>query len=230
MKKKINNKKIYFYYYIVFFIFLLFIYFLFQNNFKNVNFNNFKFFNNCNKITKCSHCNKQHNLETCNKCGKNQNSLLNNLVDIPNYPPKNYDILHNSYAEPLRDDRIYNYNNFPNSFKIPININTQYQPETNFRQIGILTRMNQNNNLDKETILPLMGKPVLSNRDKWNFYTMNDKNTMIKLPIIHKNKRGTIEQGIDNLYEGDIVEVLGYNDTFKVTIYDNNTMKYIPYL
>ena len=154
-----------------------------------------------------------------------------NLVEPPNYPPKNYDILHNSYSEPVRDERIYNYNNFPSSFKVPINVPTQSHPDINYRQIGILTRVSRSfHNDDKETILPLMGKPLMTHRDKWNFYTMNDKNNTIKLPIVYKNKRATIEQGIDNLNEGDIVDVLGYNDKFKVTVYDNNVMKYIPYL
>ena len=167
----------------------------------------------------------------CKKCGYCHSTIHNvHLDEPPNYPSKNQDILHNSYSEPLRDDRIYNYNNFPSSFKIPINIRTQSQPDTNYRQIGILTRVSDSNNADKETVLPLMGRPLMTNRDKWNFYTMNDKNNMIKLPIVHKNKRATSEQGVDNLYEGDVVDVVGYSDKFKVTVYDNNVMRYIPYL
>ena len=111
-----------------------------------------------------------------------------------------------------------------NGPKIPINQPTQ-SIDTNYRQIGILTRVNGG-----ETILPLMGRPLFSNRDKWNFYTMNDKNNMIKLPISFKNKSCTSDQGCDNLYNGDTVYVEGFNDIFRVTIYDNNTMQYIPYL
>lgn len=205
MKKKSSNNILY----IVLFIFFLF-FILFICLYKNINNSNCNY-NNCN----------------CNSNNTRTPSI--HLAESPNFPPKNYDILNNSYAEPLRDDRIYNYNNFPNSLKIPINIPTQSHIDTNFRQIGILTRVSNNNN-DKETILPLMGKPIITNRDKWNFYTMNDKNNMIKLPIVHKNKRATTEQGIDNLYEGDIVDVVGYSDKFKVSVYDNNVIKYIPYL
>ena len=81
-----------------------------------------------------------------------------------------------------------------------------------------------------EMILPLMGRPLYVSRDKWNFYTMKDSNNMVKLPITHKNKSCTNEYGCDNLYNGDTVYVEGYNDTFKVTIYDNQVMQYIPYL
>jgi hypothetical protein len=129
----------------------------------------------------------------------------------------------NPYSAPLRDDRIFNNSSY-NGQKIPINVPTQ-SCNSSYRQIGILTRVN-----GPETILPLLGRPLFSNRDKWNFYTMNDKNGMIKLPISFKNKSCTSSQGCDNLYNGDTVFVEGYSDTFRVSIYDNNTMEYIPYL
>jgi len=135
----------------------------------------------------------------------------------------NNDILLNPYSAPTRDDRVFNNENY-NGPKIPINQPTQ-SVDTNYRQIGILTRVHGG-----ETILPLMGRPLFSNRDKWNFYTMNDKNNMIKLPITFKNKSCTSDQGCDNVYNGDTVYVEGYNDLFRVTVYDNNVMQYIPYL
>jgi hypothetical protein len=136
------------------------------------------------------------------------------------YNSRENDILLNPYAAPLRDDRY-----FPDAPKqMPINVKTQ-GCDSEYRQIGILTRTNGD-----ETILPLMGRPLIAKRDNWQFYTINDKNNSIKLPIIHKNKRCTSEYGCDNLYEGDIVKVQGYNDSFKVTVYDNNTMTYLPYL
>jgi hypothetical protein len=135
----------------------------------------------------------------------------------------NNDILLNPYSAPTRDDRIFNNDNY-NGPKIPINQPTQ-SVDTNYRQIGILTRVHGG-----ETILPLMGRPLFSNRDKWNFYTMNDKNNMIKLPITFKNKSCTSDRGCDNVYNGDTLYVEGYNDLFRVTVYDNNVMQYIPYL
>jgi hypothetical protein len=163
----------------------------------------------------------------CNCSGScdNNNSQSQGLFPKPSFSFSNVnnDILLNPYSAPLRDDRIFNNNNY-NGPKIPINVPTQ-SFDTNYRQIGILTRVN-----GEETILPLMGRPLFSNRDKWNFYTMNDKNNMIKLPITFKNKSCTSNQGCDNLYNGDTVLVQGYNDTFRVTIYDNNVMQYIPFL
>ena len=133
------------------------------------------------------------------------------------------DVLLNPYQAPLRDDRIFRTDmNDPRG--VPINISTR-AVDTEYRQVGILTRMG-----GPEMILPLMGRPLYTSRDKWNFYTMSNQNSMVKLPITFKNKSCTNEYGCDNLYNGDTVYVEGYNDTFKVTMYDNQVMKYIPYL
>jgi len=134
------------------------------------------------------------------------------------------DILMDPYQAPLKDDRIYPRNS-SDPRGIPINIPTQ-SVETQYRQVGILTRSNG----DGENILPLMGRPLFTNRDKWNFYTMTDKNHMIKLPITYKGRSCTNEYGCDSMYNGDTVYVEGYNDAFNVTMYDNNVMRYIPYL
>ena len=155
---------------------------------------------------------------------KNKTSSINDDIMVKSafgYNSKHNDILLNPYAEPLRNDMPY-VNMHPRG--VPINIRTQ-GCDAEYRQIGILTRTNGD-----ETILPLMGRPLISNRDKWQFYTINDKNNSIKLPIIYKNMSCTSEYGCDNLYENDLVKVKGYNDTFKVSVYDNNTLKYIPYI
>ena len=137
------------------------------------------------------------------------------------------DILMNPYDAPLRDDRYVINNRIGDPRGIPINIPTQ-SVDTTYRQVGILTRGNGGGT--GNTILPLMGKPLFTNRDKWNFYTMSDNNNMIKLPLTHKGKSCTNEYGCDNLYNGDTVFVEGYGDAFKVTAYDNQVMRYIPFL
>ena len=127
----------------------------------------------------------------------------------PMYPD---DMLEKPYGPPRR------------GLVMPINVPTQpFDP--NYRQVGILTRIK-----GKETILPLMGRPVFTNRDKWNFYTMNDKNNMITLPITYKGRSCTSENGCDNLSSGDVVFVEGYNDAFRVTSYDNQMLRYIPFI
>ena len=153
---------------------------------------------------------------------RNYNSYITPFLGN-GYSNKENDVLLNPYSAPMRDDRIYNNSNY-NGPKLAINIPTQ-SINAEYRQIGILTRVN-----GPETILPLLGRPLFTNKDKWNFYTMNDKNGMIKLPLRFKNKSCTSSQGCDNVYSGDTVYVEGYSDIFRVTVYDNNTLEYIPSL
>jgi len=72
-----------------------------------------------------------------------------------------------------------------------------------------------------------MGRPLFTNRDKWQYYTLSEPNN-IKLPVVKNGKSCTNEYGCDNLYNGDTIYVEGYNDAFKVTVYDNDTIRYIP--
>jgi hypothetical protein len=130
-------------------------------------------------------------------------------------PPRMNDPLLDPYNPPLRDMSAY---------MMPINIPTQGGPiMEDYRQVGLLTRTH-----GKETILPLMGQQIFSNRDKWNYYTMSDKNNIVKLPIYSRGKSCMNEYGCDSLNSGDHVHVEGYNDNFKVTLYDNKLMRYIP--
>lgn len=125
------------------------------------------------------------------------------------------DVLGDPYEPPLKTN-----------LGVPVNVRTQGRVG-NYQQTGILTKKS---NTGDSTILPLMGRELNASRDKWNFYTMNDKNNMIKLPVSHRQKSCTGEYGCDNLSNGDNVYVEGYNDTFNVTMYENNSFQYIPYL
>ena len=87
-----------------------------------------------------------------------------------------------------------------------------------------------------------MGRPLITNRDKWNFYAMSENNNLLKLPIsigcgsstskcnTNSYTKCMGQNGCNDLYTGDTVKVDGYNDMFKVTTYENNMPQYIPYL
>jgi hypothetical protein len=132
------------------------------------------------------------------------------------------DVLLNPYEAPLRDQRVVQTNDIRGG--IPINVPTQ-SVDTNYRQVGLLTRLN-----GPQTILPLMGRPLFTNRDKWNFYTQSDQNNSVKLPITFKGRSCTNEYGCDDVSNGDTVYVEGYNDAFKCTLYDNAQPRYIPFV
>jgi hypothetical protein len=111
---------------------------------------------------------------------------------------------------------------------MPINISTNVNAvETTYRQVGILTPLNGSS---KDNILPLMGRPAFVRRSLWNYYTISNQHNNVKLPISVKGRSGLNENGVDQLYNGDTVYIEGANEAYKVTIYDNSTMKYIPFI
>lgn len=129
----------------------------------------------------------------------------------------------NPYAPPLKQNRFFPPNNV-DVRGVPINMRTSHY-DMDYKQVGILTREH-----GKETILPVFGRPLHSNRNKWQYYTMTDKNNMIRLPISRNGRSCTNEYGCDELFNGENVYVEGYKDSFNVTIYENATPRYIPYL
>jgi hypothetical protein len=146
------------------------------------------------------------------------------LFPRPSYSFSNVesDVLMNPYAPPLKDERVVQVNDVRGG--VPININTR-AVDTNYRQVGILKRMN-----GPEMILPLMGRPLYVGRDKWQYYTMSDSNNQIKLPVSFKSRSCTNEYGCDEISNGDTIYVDGIDATFQTTIYDNATMRYLPFI
>lgn len=137
------------------------------------------------------------------------------------------DPLLNPYAPPLRDERyLVPSRNIMPLGAVPINISTNVGAvDTQYRQLGILTSTNS-----KGKIIPLMGRPLFTNRDKWQYYTMSDQNNSVKLPISRNGKSCTNEYGCDKLYNGDTVYIEGLNEPYKITVYDNDTIKYLPFI
>jgi hypothetical protein len=122
------------------------------------------------------------------------------------------DILSNPYVPPEKVDY-----GFP---AMPVYFDFQYA------QKGILTK---SGGRGENTILPLMGRRIQRNRDKWQYYTMmNSGNFATKLPISSNGRSCTNEYGCNELMNGDRVYVEGYNDVFEVTIYENSLFNYNP--
>jgi hypothetical protein len=164
-----------------------------------------------------------------------QITRLNVISQFPSYPYNNLaspvpgDVLLNPYIPPLRVERYFlpQINVIPPG-TVPINVSTNVGAvDTNYRQVGILNPANKPN---KDNVLPLMGRPVFTNRDKWQYYTIGNQFNSVKLPIIVKGKSGLNEYGVDRLYNGDTVYIEGLNDVYRTTIYDNDTIKYLPFI
>lgn len=160
-------------------------------------------------------------------------------------PTSNQDVLLNPYVPPLRDNSVgatrpvYDIRGGVSTIQygehgrfgsgsgggVPVNVPTR-SVDTTYRQVGILTRSSGNG---QETILPLIGRPLFTNRDKWQFYSLSDKNNAIKLPVTINGKSGTNEYGCNNVSTGDIIYVEGYNDAFRVSAYDSASLRYLPF-
>jgi len=163
---------------------------------------------------------------------KDQSKII--VVNTPNNIPlasisTRNNPMNDPYAPPLKNDGIH----YPTDsgdirgipLKVPVNIETRGM-NMEYQQVGILTRTNNSNDM----ILPLMGRRNLAGRDKWQYYTIsNTGNLNTKLPISVNGKSCTNEYGCDQVYNGDIVYVEGYKDTFIATIYENNLFRYLPY-
>lgn len=147
---------------------------------------------------------------------------------VPSWPYTNLptkDVLLNPYDAPYRDERYL----VPAGI-IPINVPTNIGAtpvNTAYRQMGIITPLN---GTSKDNILPLMGKPLFTNRDKWQYYTISNQHNNVKLPISFKGRSALNDYGVDQIFDGDTVYVEGYNEPFKVTIYENDTIRYLPYV
>jgi hypothetical protein len=134
----------------------------------------------------------------------------------------NKDDINDPYQPPLKNTLSQYFNQ--NNGGTPVNIQTR-GTNSNYEQVGILTRSNSSDNL----ILPLMGRLTMTGRDKWQYYTIsNSGNLNTKLPVSVNGKSCTGEYGCDNIYNGDSVYVEGYNDSFNATIYENSPFRYIP--
>ena len=51
-----------------------------------------------------------------------------------------------------------------------------------------------------------------------------------KLPVSKGGRSCTNEYGCDKIYNGDTIYIEGVNDAYKVTVYDNDVIKYLPFV
>ena len=111
-------------------------------------------------------------------------------------------------------------------YTVPLNVATNIGAvNAEYRQVGILTPANKS---AKDNILSLMGRPLFTNHQKWQYYTISNQRNTVKLPISVNGKSASTEYGVDCVYSGDTVYVEGMNEPHSVTVYDTDTIRYIP--
>jgi hypothetical protein len=138
-------------------------------------------------------------------------------------PYTNTTTIHNTLETPV-NPMLDMYN--PPLRAVPINVATNIGAvDVEYRQVGIMSPVNT-----KGKVIPLMGRPLFTNRDKWQYYTISNENNAIKLPISKNGKSCTSEYGCDSLSNGDNVLIEGINETYTTTLYDTNNLRYLPYV
>lgn len=177
---------------------------------------------------------KQQN-KNQNQSNSRPNIYSQEIVLQPNIPYNNLnliernDVLLNPYDAPYKDERYLmpKVSLIP-AGTVPINVSTNISAvDTNYRQLGIITPLN---GTTTNNILPLMGRPLFTSRQKWQYYTISNQHNNVKLPVSVKGRSALTDYGVDEVFSGDTVYVEGYNDAFKVTVYENDTIKYLPFI
>ena len=98
-----------------------------------------------------------------------------------------------------------------------------YDNNREYQQVGILTSNDDN----EPIILPLLSKRANNHRDRWNYYTTTDKNTMLRLPISYNNMKCDDDIGCNEIYDGNTLNIEMYKGkTFTATIYKKQTPSY----
>lgn len=114
---------------------------------------------------------------------------------------------------------------------VPINVQTRGIPDT-FQQIGVLTSPggSANSASPNRTILPLFGRQLTTNRDRWNYYTRTDGLNPVQVPVQYKRRNCDSDNGCDEILDGESIAVPIMGQSFTANIYRYSTPRYIPVL
>lgn len=100
------------------------------------------------------------------------------------------------------------------------NIATRGLPD-NYQSMGVVKT-------SSGELLPLYGRRVASRSDRFNYYTRTDTNNPIPLPIKFKKHDCQDDNGCEELYDGENVEISPTQQQGTVSIYRFNGPTYIP--
>lgn len=112
---------------------------------------------------------------------------------------------------------------------VPINIQTHGYPDT-FQQVGLLTTAGGSDMsaTPTRTILPLFGRKLITNRNRWNYYTRTDGMNPVQVPVQFKRRNCDSDNGCDEIMEGDSVGVPIMGQSYIANIYKYSTPRYLP--
>lgn len=111
----------------------------------------------------------------------------------------------------------------------PINIATRGYPDS-YQQLGVLTTPGgtATSGSPTRTIIPLFGRKLSTNRDRWNYYTRTDGMNPVQVPVQFKRRNCDDDLGCDEVMDGDSVGVPILGNSFIANIYRFSTPRYLP--
>ena len=112
---------------------------------------------------------------------------------------------------------------------VAVNVNTRGYPSA-FQQMGVLTAPggSETSASPNRTILPLFGRSIDGNRNRWNYYTRTDGINPIQLPLQYKRRNCDDDNGCDEIMDGDSIGVPVLGQSYNATIYRYSTPRYLP--
>jgi hypothetical protein len=158
----------------------------------------------------------------------NHNNII--VEQKPNINGFGNDIHTNPYIPPFKpaqpglrgfsDIRNYDHNRdilferqYPrNAINIPTRRETVIPPSL----LGVITTTKEG----KQTVMPLYGRPIDSNRNKFEYYTKSDGYNSYKLSVVNE-KDCMNRYGCKEIMEDQDVKVKGYEEDFKVHLYND---------
>ena len=114
---------------------------------------------------------------------------------------------------------------------IPINTPTRGVPDT-YQQVGVLTAPGGSDSSasPSRTILPLFGRKLITNRDRWNYYTRTDGLNPVQVPVEYGRRKCDDDNGCDEIMDGDNVSVPILGQSYVANVYRYSTPRYIPFV
>lgn len=140
---------------------------------------------------------------------------------------KNHERIINPFLPPERS--------YENTYGLPVNIPSRGF-SGGFQQVGYLYKKDVANpevpvgQDPNSVIIPLYGRPLWPGANKWNYYLNSDKFQAVKMPFQVQGRQSDDDHGVNELNNGDTVDLPAYNGKFEVNIYNYDKPRYIPFV
>ena len=124
---------------------------------------------------------------------------------------------------------------YENTYGLPVNIPSRGF-SGGFQQVGYLYKKDVANpdvpvgQDPNSVIIPLYGRPLWPGANKWNYYLNSDKFQAVKMPFLVQGRQSDDDHGVNELNNGDSIDLPAYNGKFEVNIYNYDKPRYIPFV